>query len=120
VTEEARPLVAQPYLRILEELIAGEHANSTALACRHFFGGAALYSNSAICASLTPVGIAFKLPEQRCAELIASGTALPLRYFRDSPVKRGYVLFANVDGLGSDVIAGYLRECLEHVSRSAG
>jgi hypothetical protein len=111
--------VAQPYLKTLEELVASEFPNSSTLACRHFFGGAALYADSAICASLTPAGLAFKLPEQRCAELIESGEASPLRYFSNSPVKRGYVLFANVSSLGADVIVGYLRECLAHVNPSA-
>jgi hypothetical protein len=58
--------VAQPYLNALQELIASELPGVPGLVCKHFFSGAALYSNMTICASLTPSGLAFKLPEQRC------------------------------------------------------
>ena len=31
---------------------------------KHFFSGAALYVNQTICASWSPAGLAFKLPEE--------------------------------------------------------
>lgn len=71
-----------------------------------------MYSNLKICASLTPAGFAFKLPEGRCFDLIATGEALPLRYFTSSPVKKGYVLFPEAAGLGTAAIVAYLKECV--------
>ena len=107
--------MAQPYLNTLEELVvSSELSGIPSLVCKHFFSGAALYANSAICASLTPAGIAFKLPEQRCTELLASGEASPLRYFANSPVKRGYVLFPEASSLGNVAIVSYLKECLAY------
>ncbi len=63
------------------------------LEVRHFFSGAALYRDGTIVGSLTPVGLAFKVPDELRDSLIASEKAIPLRYFPNSPVKRDYVLF---------------------------
>jgi len=63
------------------------------LECRHFFSGAAVYRDDTIVATLTPVGLAFKVPDEVHDELIDNGIALPLRYFPASPIKRNYVLF---------------------------
>ncbi len=60
---------------------------------KHFFGGAAFYFNGIICASLSPVGLAFKLPASEVEKLISSGKAKPLIYFPQGNVKKGYVLF---------------------------
>ena len=49
---------------------------------RHLFTGAALYVNNVTCASWSPVGLAFKLPEKEVASLIRSGKAKPLKYFQ--------------------------------------
>ena len=106
--------MAQPYLNALEELVARELSGIPGLVCKHFFSGAALYLNTTICASLTPAGFAFKLREERCSELIASGKALPLQYFEKSPVKKGYVLFPGASSLGKAVAVRYLKECLAH------
>ena len=65
------------------------------LECRHFFSGAAVYRNGSIVASLTPVGLAFKVPTEVHDRILESGRALPLRYFPRSPIKRDYVLFPN-------------------------
>lgn len=96
--------MAQPYFNVLEELIARQLPGISGLVCKHFFNGAALYSNMIICASFTPAGFAFKLPEQRCSELIASEKASPLRYFEKSPIRKGYVLFPNTSNLSNAVI----------------
>lgn len=111
--------MAQPYFNTLEELVARELSGIPGLFCKHFFGGAALYLNAKICASLTPAGFAFKLGEERCSVLIASGKALPLRYFEKSPQKKGYVLFPAASKLGRAAAARYLNESLAH-ARSIG
>ncbi|MFZ2650547.1 MAG: hypothetical protein WA210_10640 [Burkholderiaceae bacterium] len=67
--------MAQPYLNALEQLVASELADVPGLVCKHFFSGAALTSKDKICASLTSAGVAFKLPQQRCSELIESAQA---------------------------------------------
>lgn len=108
--------MAQPYLSQLEDLISSELAGIPGLACKHFFSGAALYSNMKICASWTAAGFAFKLPQQRCSDLIASRKASPLRYFAGAPVKKGYVLFADASSLGKAAMVSYLKECLAHAN----
>jgi len=62
---------------------------------KHFFSGAALYSNKAIFASWSPVGLAFKLAEEEVEELLNRGEAKELKYFSKGHVKKGYVLFEN-------------------------
>lgn len=64
---------------------------------KHFFGGAALYVNGRICASWSPVGLAFRLTEAEVADLIGSGRAKPLRYFPEGHVKKGYAVFGSPD-----------------------
>ena len=61
--------------------------------CRYFFSGAAAYRDGSIVASLTPVGLAFKVPDDVRDALMHSGRGIPLRYFPKAPIKRGYVLF---------------------------
>lgn len=70
-------------------LVTSQNAN---LECKHFFGGAALYVNGKICASLTPVGFAIKLPEEARNNLMKQEGAKPLRYFPAGPVKKDYVV----------------------------
>ena len=72
---------------------AAADARLSDLDCRHFFSGAAAYRNGAIVASLTPVGLAFKVPTEVHDKLLKSGRASPLRYFHNAPTKRNYVLF---------------------------
>ncbi len=108
--------MAQPYLKTLEDLIADEMPGISGLVCKHFFSGAALYSNAKICASLTTAGFAFKLPQQRCSDLIESGKATPLRYFKNSPIKKGYVLFPDARSLGKGVVGSYLKESVAYAN----
>ena len=94
--------MAEPYLTQLKELAdqwirADQRVG--ALECRHFFSGAAVYRNGVIVASLTPVGLAFKVPVELHDELLDSDLASPLRYFPKAPIKRGYVLFPAVKDL---------------------
>lgn len=63
------------------------------LECKHFFNGAALYAEKRICMSLTPLGLAIKLPEDTKNKLLKANKAVPLRYFPKAPVKKDYVLF---------------------------
>jgi len=99
--------MAQPYLAQLEGLVKQHAMNELSLECKHFFSGAALYARGNICASLTPIGLAFKLPPDVCTELIDRGAATHLQYFAKSPIKKGYVLFPDMEEVGNDDLARY-------------
>ena len=87
--------MAEPYLGQLSDLVEAlglDEQASAELECRHFFAGAALYGDGKICASLTPVGLAVKLPLGVREVMLAEGRGRPLRYFDGGKVKREYVL----------------------------
>ena len=107
--------MAQPYLDQLQTLVSEFASSHQELVCKHFFSGAALYCNGLICASLTPKGLAFKLPSARCEELIANGEAEALRYFDNSPIKKGYILLPEYRALGAVELLAYLKHCTAHV-----
>ena len=104
--------MAQPFLENLKVLASQHLKEQSDIECKHFFSGAALYANGLICASLTPVGLAFKLPDDLCCELIESGAASPLRYFAKSPVKKGYVLFPDFDDLDGSSLTRFFRNAI--------
>jgi len=90
--------MAKEYLEKLSNLIRVlkiENEVDVSLETKHFFSGAALYVNGKICASWSPVGLAFKLPEAEVSSLIHSGQAKPLKYFPKGNIKKGYALFEN-------------------------
>ena len=109
--------MAQPYLTQLEQLVCTVDQPGYTLVCKHFFSGAALYVNQKICASLTPKGLAFKLPRQRCENLIGRGDAIPLQYFDNSPIKQGYILLPDFQDLGNAEISAYFKECVAFASK---
>ena len=108
--------MAQPYLDQLEELTSTISPDRPGLVRKHFFSGAALYVKKRLCASLTPSGLAFKLPTERCEELISSGRALPLQYFDSSPIKQDYVLLPDFQDLSDADMSNYFKECVAHAS----
>ncbi len=58
--------MAQPYLDELSQKLREwnpSRPRGVELECKHFFSGAALYANGEIAASLSPAGLALKLPE---------------------------------------------------------
>lgn len=111
--------MAYPYLDQLQELVDNVDLGDSDVVCKHFFSGAAAYLNGKIIASLSPNGLAFKLSASRCAEVLSDGLAIPLRYFDKSPVKKGYVLFPDVDELGNGEIANFFRECVLNSTQSS-
>lgn len=111
--------MAKAYLEKLSQLIIDLNIESevdTILETRHFFSGAALYANRAICASWTPVGLAFKLPQTDVTRLIANNRAKPLRYFAGGNIKKDYVLFENPQQEEIDVWRKYLIDAIEHTA----
>ena len=94
--------MAEPYLTDLKELAdqwSSADVEVGVLECRHFFSGAAVYREDAIVASLTPVGLAFKVAAEVHDELVGNGVASPLRYFPTGPIKKNYVLFSDPAGV---------------------
>ena len=86
--------MAKKYLERLSALVSTavpRTPRGVHLQCKHFFSGAALYVNGEICASLTPVGLAVKLPEPSRTRLVSTGRGRPLRYFPAGPIKKEYV-----------------------------
>jgi len=81
----------------LSEELKLEDEFSLPIEIKHFFSDAAFYVDGVICASWTPVGIAFKLSEPEVEKLIISGQAKPSKYFPHGNVKKGYALFENSD-----------------------
>jgi hypothetical protein len=59
--------------------------------CLHFFSGAAAYANSSIFATLTPVGLALRLPDEAGRELVEIGGKV-LRHYPVGPMKKEYVV----------------------------
>lgn len=107
--------MAQPYLDQLREMVSAIDGCHN-LACKHFFSGAALYVKRSICASLTPKGLAFKLPKSRCDDLFRQGKAIPLRYFDRSPMKQGYILLPDFQELSDTDISSYFEECISYAT----
>ena len=86
--------MAEPYLRDLKSIVerAAVPCEEVAhITCKHFFSGAAAYIDGRIFMTLTPVGLALKLPEDGRNRLLDQG-GKPLRYFPKAPVKKDYVL----------------------------
>ncbi len=104
--------MAEPYLQDLRDLldrlapIAGVTHDVT---CRHFFAGAAAYAEGRIFMTLTPIGLAVKLPPARCEELLAAG-GKPLRYFPGAPVKKAYVLLPDEAAIDDEALARLIAE----------
>ncbi len=88
--------MAEPYLNDVTRL-AGDWSSADDrvgdLECDHFFSGAAVYRDGGIVATLTPVGLAFKVSAEVHDVLIGSGRAVPLRYFPKAPIKKNWVVF---------------------------
>jgi TfoX/Sxy family transcriptional regulator of competence genes len=81
---------------------------------KHLFTGAALYANNVVCASWSPVGLAFKLPEKEVASLISSGKAKPLKYFPKGHVKKGYALFESPERSKPSRWKAYFVRAIKH------
>ena len=107
--------MAKPFLTQLEGLVKRYASDEPYLECKHFFSGAALYARGVICVSLSPVGIAFKLPADVCSELIDRGAASHLKYFAKSPVKKGYVLFKDIDEVSDRHMRKYFGMAISNV-----
>ena len=109
--------MAKVYFKQLSDLVNRlklSEIATTPIEVKHFFSGAALYANGFICASLSPMGLAFKLSEMEANNLIGSGKAVPLKYFAKGHVKKGYALFESPE-LSSRKWKGYFKKAFKEV-----
>lgn len=110
--------MAQEYLDLLTAFINQktlECLNGVQYECKHFFSGAALYVDGRITLTLTPVGLALKLPDVTKDELFAKKSAVPLRYFPNAPIKKDYVLFPKGIDTNTRTLRKYITESVEYV-----
>lgn len=107
--------MAEPYLQDLRDLLsrlAPISGVTQALTCKHFFAGAAATVDGRIFMTLTPVGLALKLPPARCEDLLAAG-GKPLRYFPNAPVKKAYVLLPDEAASDDQALARLIAESVQ-------
>lgn len=112
--------MAEPYLERLGTILREarpKRPRGVRLECRHFFSGAALYASGTICASLTPVGFAVKLPQESRATLLRERRGKPLRYFAGGPIKKEYVLLPAAMLSEPAAIGAFLRESIRYAAR---
>ncbi|MBT3790096.1 MAG: hypothetical protein HN725_05170 [Alphaproteobacteria bacterium] len=112
--------MAQPWLNELSELVeglTGSGVDREKITCKHFFSGAAAYVGGQIFMSLSPAGLALKLPEVDCVTLMADG-GKPLKYFAKSPVKKGYVVLPDKVGKDNEQLHGWISRSLGHVDQT--
>jgi TfoX/Sxy family transcriptional regulator of competence genes len=86
--------VAKSYLERLSQIVDQLEPftpDRMTLETKHFFGGAALYANGMICASLSRAGFAVKLQAEVRQDLINEGKASEFRFFPKGPIKREYI-----------------------------
>jgi len=83
--------------------------------CKHFFSGAAVYVEKKICISLTPVGLAIKLPEETKNKLFKNNQAIPLRYFPSGPIKKDYALFPGGITKSTQTLRKYVKQSIAYV-----
>ena len=111
--------MAKAYIRKLSELVeraAPENIDDIRLEVKHFFSGAAVYANGKICITLTPVGLALKLPEKDILPLIKEEGAKPLQYFPEGPIKKEYVLLPGSIVGNSKKLQHWVKLSIEYVT----
>lgn len=100
------------YLKELETIVAPARAGGADIACKHFFSGAAAYLDGRIFMTLTPAGLALKLPPDDRDGLVDQG-GKPLRYFPRAPVKKHYVVLP--PGLDDEALEGWISRSIAFV-----
>ena len=113
-------MMAKEYLEKLSELTKRTSLRGlkdTKLEVKHFFSGAALYSNGKICATLTPKGFAIKLPEKNREKLLKEGKAKKLRYFSKAPIKKDYILLPKAMTDDLKILRYYIKMSIKHLTK---
>ncbi|MBE9551881.1 MAG: TfoX/Sxy family protein [Proteobacteria bacterium] len=113
--------MAEPFLRELRSLLERTSRSlgpAAAIECKHFFSGAAAYAGGVIFMSLTPAGLALKLPAEARQQLMEAG-AKPLRYFPKAPVKKEYVILPETIVRDDDALAPWIEESIRYATAGA-
>ncbi len=105
-------------IRMIDRATSGQ-IGDVGVECKHFFSGAAVYANGLICASLTPVGFAIKLPKESRDSLLKRRGVTPLRYFAKGPVKKEYVVLPKSLIGDPSVLRGLLATSVAYVLHSS-
>ncbi len=101
---------------LIHQLGIEQHINAP-VEIKHFFSGAALYIQRTICATWSPVGLAFKLPEAEVNKLVFSGEGKPLKYFAKGHIKKGYVLFETPEQQEPNNLEKYFIQAAQHATK---
>ena len=110
--------MAEPWLRDLRSLLERAAPNldpAAAIECKHFFSGAAAYAGGRIFMSLTPAGLALKLPAEARQQLMEAGAG-PLRYFPKGPIKKDYVVLPEAIARDDDALAPWIEQSIRCLS----
>ena len=113
--------MAKIYLDRIKDLISpltDGKFKSVEFEFKHFFSGAALYVNGKISMTLTPVGLALKLPEQIRISLIKDGSAKTLRYFPKAPIKKEYLILLEEVMADKAALEELVEVCINYVKDS--
>ena len=89
------------------------------LEIKHFFSGAAVYADGAICITLTPAGLALKLPSERRTTLFEKHGATPLRYFPKAPIKKEYAVLPAKIMDDKKALRGWVAESIDYAASTA-
>jgi TfoX/Sxy family transcriptional regulator of competence genes len=111
--------MAEPYLDHLSHMVDRLELPQTpgvTLESKHFFSGAALYANGKICASLSPMGLAVKLPADIREELISEGKGTEFRFFASGPIKREYVALSETIIQDDEALGEILSTSVDYVT----
>lgn len=103
-------------LRTIVERFAVRHNEAVELEYRHFFSGAAAYVNGRIFMSLSPAGLALKLPEADRKPLMDEG-AKPLKCFPKAPVKKEYVVLPDRIVEDKSELAAWMARSIEFAGK---
>ena len=105
-------------LQALVDRMLADQRVAGAIACKHFFSGAAAYSDGRIFMTLTPAGLALKLSEHDRAQLSAFG-AVALRYFPKAPIKKDYIILPDSVVSDEPALARWVRASIS-LSKNSG
>ena len=115
--------MAQPYFDRLTARLRESNPSTprgVLVECKHFFSGAAVYADGKIFASLTPAGLAIKLPERSRSDLLRERRGRPLQYFKGGPIKKEYVVLSRGTASDRQAVRALLREGIRHVMQVGG
>jgi TfoX/Sxy family transcriptional regulator of competence genes len=111
--------MAQPYFDRLSAKLRESNPpkpRGVVVECKHFFSGAALYANGRIFASLTPAGLAIKLPERSRSDLLRARGGRRLRYFKGGPIKKEYIVLSHRTAADREKVRELLRAGIRYVT----